>query len=106
MNLMLVMLIGGLWHGASWNFVIWGVIHGTMLAFERMQGKRGPLRELAQAAGRVAPHLRVVCLAWAFFRAETLARRRATWPRSSAWRRTHRGQRRGRGVDVHDLSSH
>ena len=45
-NLMLVMLIGGLWHGASWTFVIWGAIHGGMLAFERMQGKQGLLSRL------------------------------------------------------------
>src|SRR4030095_14577520 len=38
-NLMLTMLIGGLWHGASWNFVIWGGIHGGMLSVERMMGK-------------------------------------------------------------------
>ncbi|MCS7052408.1 MAG: MBOAT family protein [Ignavibacterium sp.] len=35
-NLMLTMLLGGLWHGASWNFVVWGGIHGTALAFERI----------------------------------------------------------------------
>ncbi len=34
-NLILTMLLGGLWHGASWNFVIWGGLHGGMLAFER-----------------------------------------------------------------------
>src|SRR5438067_7986414 len=38
-NLATVMVLGGLWHGASWNFVIWGAIHGAMLAFERAQGK-------------------------------------------------------------------
>lgn len=36
LNLMITMLLGGLWHGASWNFVIWGGIHGTALAFEKM----------------------------------------------------------------------
>lgn len=36
MNLMLTMLLGGLWHGASWNFVIWGGIHGSVLAIERL----------------------------------------------------------------------
>src|SRR6266566_1124109 len=46
MNLMTVMLLGGLWHGASWNFVIWGGIHGGMLAFERAQGKNSPYRRL------------------------------------------------------------
>src|SRR5256885_9670187 len=38
-NLIITMLLGGLWHGASWNFVIWGGIHGGMLAFERSQGR-------------------------------------------------------------------
>src|SRR6201992_3166849 len=42
LNLMAVMLLGGLWHGASWNFVLWGAIHGGMLAFERAQGKASP----------------------------------------------------------------
>jgi alginate O-acetyltransferase complex protein AlgI len=70
-NLMLVMLIGGLWHGASWNFVIWGAIHGAMLAFERMQGKRGPYARLPKP-WRVGITFVVVCLAWVFFRAETL----------------------------------
>ena len=38
-NLAVVMLLGGLWHGASWNFVIWGGIHGSMLVLERAHGK-------------------------------------------------------------------
>ncbi len=38
-NLALVMLLGGLWHGAAWNFVIWGAIHGLMLIIERLGGK-------------------------------------------------------------------
>ena len=48
-NLMTVMLLGGLWHGASWNFVIWGAIHGGMLAAERAQGKSSPYRRLPRA---------------------------------------------------------
>lgn len=71
-NLMLVMLIGGLWHGASWNFVIWGAIHGSMLAFERVQGKNSPYRWLPHSL-RVAVTFAVVCVTWVFFRAETLA---------------------------------
>ena len=40
-NLMLTMLLGGLWHGASWNFVIWGGYHGALLAVERaLRGDR------------------------------------------------------------------
>ena len=38
-NLVLVMLLGGLWHGAAWNFVIWGAIHGGWLALERAHGQ-------------------------------------------------------------------
>jgi alginate O-acetyltransferase complex protein AlgI len=70
-NLMTVMLLGGLWHGASWNFVIWGAIHGGMLAAERAQGKDSPYRRLPHAA-RVAVTFFVVCLSWVFFRAKTL----------------------------------
>jgi alginate O-acetyltransferase complex protein AlgI len=70
-NLMLVMLLGGLWHGASWNFVIWGAIHGAMLAFERARGKDRGYPGLPQPL-QVACTFGVVCLAWVFFRADTL----------------------------------
>ena len=70
-NLMLVMLIGGLWHGASWNFVLWGGIHGGMLAFERALGTRNPLRRLPAGAG-MAVTFAIASLGWVFFRAETL----------------------------------
>jgi alginate O-acetyltransferase complex protein AlgI len=72
LNLMLVMLIGGFWHGASWNFVIWGAIHGFMLAFERFQGKDSPYRRLPFAL-RVAVTFAIVCVTWVFFRATTLS---------------------------------
>src|SRR4051794_12129088 len=71
LNLMAVMLLGGLWHGASWNFVLWGAIHGGMLAFERAQGKASPYRRLPRPA-RVAVTFLVVCLSWVFFRAKTV----------------------------------
>ena len=70
-NLMTVMLLGGLWHGASWNFVLWGAIHGGMLAFERAQGEGSLYRRLPPPL-RVAITFFVVCLAWVFFRAKTL----------------------------------
>ena len=70
-NLMTVMLLGGLWHGASWNFVIWGAIHGGMLAAERAQGKSSPYRRLPRPV-RVGITFVVVCLSWVFFRAKTL----------------------------------
>ncbi|MEM7397101.1 MAG: MBOAT family O-acyltransferase, partial [Verrucomicrobiota bacterium] len=70
-NLMLVMLLGGLWHGAGWTFVIWGVIHGGMLAFERLQGKDSLYRRLPGSI-RVAITFLIVLITWIFFRAESL----------------------------------
>ncbi len=70
-NLILVMLIGGLWHGASWNFVLWGAIHGGMLALERTQGKESVYRRLPHAL-RVGVTFAIVSLAWIFFRAADL----------------------------------
>ncbi len=70
-NLTLVMLLGGLWHGASWNFVIWGGIHGGMLAFERAQGKRGFFTRLPHAF-QVTLTFIIVMFAWVFFRARDL----------------------------------
>ena len=49
-NLFLVMLLGGLWHGAAWNFVIWGGLHGVLLAFERLRGKAPAYGRLRRAA--------------------------------------------------------
>jgi alginate O-acetyltransferase complex protein AlgI len=70
-NLMIVMLLGGLWHGAGWTFIIWGAIHGGMLAFERMQGRDSPYRKLPRAV-RVGITFAIACLAWVYFRADTL----------------------------------
>jgi alginate O-acetyltransferase complex protein AlgI len=70
-NLFIVMLLGGLWHGASWNFVVWGGLHGSFLAFERMQGKTAPYWRLP-APARVAITFVVVLITWVFFRAADL----------------------------------
>jgi alginate O-acetyltransferase complex protein AlgI len=70
-NLMLTMLLGGLWHGAAWTFVIWGGIHGAALSAERWGRERFPgFRLPAWAAWLVTFH--VVCVAWVFFRAPDL----------------------------------
>ncbi|MGI6087257.1 MAG: MBOAT family O-acyltransferase [Kiritimatiellia bacterium] len=71
LNLMLVMLLGGLWHGAAWNFVIWGAIHGVWLAIERSAGKVGLYRHLPKP-GRIAITFLIVLIAWVFFRADDL----------------------------------
>ncbi len=68
-NLMLVMLIGGLWHGAQWTFVAWGAIHGGMLAFERFFGGSDRYASVP-APVKVAVTFVVVLVAWVFFRAE------------------------------------
>jgi alginate O-acetyltransferase complex protein AlgI len=70
-NLSIVMLLGGLWHGAAWNFIIWGAMHGGMLAFERTTGKDALYRRLPKPA-RVAITFTIVLFSWVFFRAETL----------------------------------
>jgi alginate O-acetyltransferase complex protein AlgI len=70
-NLTLVMLIGGLWHGAAWNFVVWGGLHGTLLALERLSGKAA-LYRLLPAPARVAATFVLVLVGWVFFRASDL----------------------------------
>jgi len=67
-NLFLVMLIGGLWHGAAWNFVIWGALHGVLLASERVRGKAALYAGLPRPA-RVATTFALVLVTWVFFRA-------------------------------------
>ena len=71
-NLMMVMLIGGLWHGATWNFVIWGGIHGLWLALERVFGKKSFYAK-APMVLRVLLTFFIVNVAWVFFRAPDLA---------------------------------
>src|SRR4051812_42383521 len=70
-NLIITMLLGGLWHGASWNFVIWGGLHGGMLAFERGQGREGFYHSLPRPL-RIAITFVIVLLGWVFFRATDL----------------------------------
>jgi D-alanyl-lipoteichoic acid acyltransferase DltB (MBOAT superfamily) len=69
-NLMITMLLGGLWHGAAWTFVIWGGLHGAALVIERVWATSPRTR------GIVLPHwvkvvltFHVVTLGWIFFRA-------------------------------------
>src|SRR5258707_5278284 len=72
-NLVIVMFLGGLWHGAAWTFVVWGLLHGSYLVVERVA--RG-LFEHKEWANTVATRLlawfatyAAVCIAWVFFRA-------------------------------------
>jgi len=75
-NLFLVMLIGGLWHGAAWTFVVWGGLHGAALAVHRALGAYEPrgrpavpgLRDVPKILGTFA----FVTALWVFFRATTI----------------------------------
>jgi alginate O-acetyltransferase complex protein AlgI len=69
-NLGLVMLIGGLWHGAAWTFLIWGGIHGLFLAGERFLKQHFSLR--LPTLMKQTLTFSVVCVAWVFFRANSL----------------------------------
>jgi len=74
-NLMLTMLLGGLWHGAAWTFIVWGAIHGTVLCLERAFGFSGEDGRRFPAWANLLRFLatfHVVCFAWVFFRSQTL----------------------------------
>ena len=72
-NLLLTMVLGGLWHGASWNFVIWGLLHGLALAFTRfLQVRRGKAPHKLPTWFRAIVTFHFVCFAWIFFRSSSL----------------------------------
>lgn len=76
-NLFLTMFLGGLWHGASWNFAIWGVLHGVYLAVERFNSRFQWLvlnnRHLVVRLLKWLLVFHLVCFAWIFFRAADFA---------------------------------
>jgi alginate O-acetyltransferase complex protein AlgI len=72
---MVTMLLGGLWHGANWTFVVWGGIHGAGLAIERLiVGKSQIQSSQAFLArwGRRILIFNLVCLGWVFFRSPSV----------------------------------
>src|SRR5262249_43404438 len=70
-NLLTVFVLCGLWHGASWTFLVWGLYHGLFLVLERA-GLGGLLERLPRPL-RHAYALRAVLVGWVFFRAATLS---------------------------------
>tara|TARA_R110002124_G_scaffold6873_2_gene41073 strand:- start:3912 stop:5363 length:1452 start_codon:yes stop_codon:yes gene_type:complete len=87
-NLFLTMFLGGLWHGAAWNFIFWGSFHGAMLGLERWAGRRfdefvprhadapGLFARLGNGAQHVVGVVwtfHLVCFAWIFFRADSFS---------------------------------
>ena len=72
-NLIVTMLLGGLWHGANWTFVVWGGLHGLYLAIERFLGVRVRQYQGWQLWARRVLTFHLVCFAWIFFRAPSFA---------------------------------
>jgi alginate O-acetyltransferase complex protein AlgI len=70
-NLMIVMVLGGLWHGAGWTFLIWGSYHGVLLALERTRLGKLYIEKFPKTA-RVAITILLVIVAWVFFRSVDL----------------------------------
>jgi alginate O-acetyltransferase complex protein AlgI len=78
-NLLITMTLGGLWHGANWTFIIWGLLHGLLLIGHRMfhgfcEGRSLWKRVLQSGPGtalRVLTTFLAVCLCWVFFRAQS-----------------------------------
>jgi alginate O-acetyltransferase complex protein AlgI len=69
-NLVVVFVLCGLWHGASWSFVVWGLFHGSLLVLERVG--LGERLARVHAGWQHLYLLLAVSLAWVFFRADTL----------------------------------
>ncbi len=79
LNLMVTMLLGGLWHGANWTFVVWGGLHGLYLAvnhaWQKLRERPGQDPEAGTRSGRIAAQALTffaVVVAWVFFRATSM----------------------------------
>lgn len=67
-NVMIVMLLSGLWHGAAWTFVLWGFLHGVGMIWDNLEHPHLPKKWMRQAAT-----FAYVCMTFVFFRAESIA---------------------------------
>jgi hypothetical protein len=89
-NLLLTMLIAGFWHGAGWGFLLWGLLHGLLLAGERFLGadkdasRQRAAPTLASLPRRIAV-FHLIAILWVFFRAETLDTAFAILSQCFAW---------------------
>jgi alginate O-acetyltransferase complex protein AlgI len=72
-NLVIVFLLTGLWHGANWTFVVWGVYHGLILVIERLTGTRAVDEAVGRQWLRRVITFALVILGWVFFRSPTVA---------------------------------
>ncbi len=83
-NLALVMLFGGLWHGANWTFIVWGAYHGALLIGERWAGRKPAYQHLPRSF-RIGLTFVLVLGSWVWFRAESLLGC-GDWRISRRWR--------------------
>ncbi|MBC7835847.1 MAG: MBOAT family protein [Phycisphaerales bacterium] len=84
-NLLITMILGGLWHGPGWHWIVWGTLHGAVLAIERAIGVRG---RSAGAASRLLTWFitfHIVCASWVLFRAQNLGQAVTVFKRIAAW---------------------
>lgn len=73
-NLIITMALGGLWHGASWNFITWGLLHGLGLATEKKYGWDSDSDSRLKKVAKIFLVFNFVCFAWIFFRAESFTK--------------------------------
>jgi alginate O-acetyltransferase complex protein AlgI len=93
-NLFIVMLVGGVWHGAAWTFVVWGALHGVALICNHLWRQNAWQKEISPQAGRIGGWTLtsiIVLLGWILFRSPDFAVA-ATWFESIA--RHHAGMAR------------
>ncbi len=83
-NLAIVMLLGGLWHGAKWNFLAWARFHGLLLIYERWRGKTSLYSPLPRVL-RVALTFVLVLFSWVLFRADDLPAAIEYWGAMCGW---------------------
>ena len=72
-NIMTTFIVSGIWHGANWTFIIWGAIHGTLQCIEKLLGWNKAHWNKYKKGGHWLLTFSIVCLAWIFFRANTLS---------------------------------
>lgn len=89
-NLLLTMLIGGLWHGPKWTMVVWGAYHGLLLVLHRRIHWPAWLRGPVGKGICVAATFLLVCVGWVFFRAESLANALLMLHRMFVWANSER----------------
>lgn len=79
-NIMITMILGGLWHGAAWTFVLWGAYHGGLLTAHQWRARQGAAKPKAEETNEEwleglrqrAATFALVCVGWVFFRADSM----------------------------------